>query len=195
MLWRRGFFVFRKSHRLGKITLITGGIRSGKSRYALQRAESLGDRRLFVATAEPVDEEMRLRIARHQQERAQHNWRVAEVPLLLSQAIMVATDYDVLLVDCLTIWTSNLMWSAERKHHSFTEDDMRNECERVLEACRVISACVVFVTNEVGFGGIAADPVARRFADLLGRANQNIAEGADNAILIACGQPLILKGN
>jgi adenosylcobinamide kinase/adenosylcobinamide-phosphate guanylyltransferase len=179
---------------MGAITLVTGGIRSGKSHYALQRAESLGERRLFIATAEPVDDEMRMRIARHQQERARRNWSVAEVPVLLEQAILAAADYDVLLIDCLTIWTSNLMWRAERQHCSFTEDDLRDECTRLLNACRGITASAVFVTNEVGFGGIAADPVARRFADLLGRANQVIAECANNVILIACGQPLILKG-
>jgi adenosylcobinamide kinase/adenosylcobinamide-phosphate guanylyltransferase len=187
-------FLFWEHHRLGQVTLITGGIRSGKSRYALQRAESLGERRLFIATAEPADEEMRLRIACHQKERAQRNWHVAEVPLLLSQAVSAATDCDVLLIDCLTIWVSNLMWKAEQQQRPFTEDDMRNECERLLTACRAITASVVFVTNEVGFGGIAADPVARRFADVLGRANRAIAEGADNAILVVCGQPFILKG-
>ena len=180
---------------MARVILITGGCRSGKSRHAMTLAESLGGRRAYVATC-PVmeDAEMGERIARHQRERAHRGWETIEEAAELAGALREARGFEVVLVDCVTLWVNNLMYGAEERGEGFDEDAMERRCEEVLGASREREGTVIFVTNEVGMGIVPENALARRFRDLVGRCNQVIAAGADAVTLVSCGIPLQLKG-
>ncbi len=170
------------------VLLVTGGGRSGKSRYALSRAEGF-QRRGFVATAEAFDDEMRLRIAKHREERADR-YVTVEAPLDLAAAISgLAGQVDVAVVDCLTVWLGNLM-----HHRGYQSDESFPELEEVLVVLSDPPLNVILVTNEVGLGIIPADPLSRAYRDLAGRMNQRIAEVANEVVLVVCGLPHVLKG-
>lgn len=179
---------------MARIILITGGARSGKSAFAQEMAESLPGRRVFVATCEPGDEEMRERIRRHQQARAGAGWDTIEEPVHLAQALARATRYDVVLVDCLTLWISNLMHETGRDAMHVSEEEIAERCQEILAACNAHAGTVVFVTNEVGMGIVPENALARRYRDLIGRSNQIIAAAADGVTLLSCGIPIELKG-
>ena len=196
---------------MARIILVTGGCRSGKSAHAQKLAESLpgAARRAYIATAPVIDEEMRTRVRKHQQARAAAagGWTTIEAPIELAEAIaaagMPATEqpsqawhpaFDVLLVDCLTLWVNNLMYRAEQAGGQITEDAAAEECEHVLAACRAHPGTVIFVTNEVGMGIVPDNAMARRFRDLVGRCNQLVAAAADSVQLVCSGIPLTLKG-
>lgn len=165
------------------ITFVTGGARSGKSRYALDLAAGYA-RPAFIATAEPFDDEMRDRIRRHREER-EARWFTIEEPVDLAGALRrLPPETEVAVVDCLTVWLGNLL-------HRGGEMD---EIEAFLEALVEVPCPIVVVSNEVGFGGIAMSPLAREFTDRLGRLNQEVAARADRAVLIVSGLPLFLKG-
>lgn len=172
---------------MAEVILIVGGARSGKSAEALRMAEGYPGR-VFIATAEAFDEEMRERIARHRAERGD-DWRTLEAPVDLAGAIRSVTDVrTTVVVDCLTVWLGNLM------HHddSTTEDSL--PCIALLEALRLSSvARVILVTNEVGMGIVPEHALARRFRDVAGRLNQRVASIADRVILVVCGQALAIK--
>lgn len=180
---------------MAHITLITGGCRSGKSSHAQKTAEAFPAPRLYVATCPPVDDEMEARIRRHREGRAPEHWHTVEETLDIASALRGAPGYGVVLVDCLALWVSNLMYAAELENRSLTEEDVAEHCREVLAACADPDARVVFVTNEVGMGIVPENEVARRYRDLLGRCNQVMAAGAQTVILMSCGIPLILKGN
>jgi adenosylcobinamide kinase/adenosylcobinamide-phosphate guanylyltransferase len=165
------------------ITLITGGIRSGKSRYALELASQQAGPKCFIATAEALDEDMKLRIARHQQERGAE-WTTREVPLYLNEALRQAPPSQYLVIDCLTLWVSNLL------HYQL---DPEAETRKLEEALKAAEMPVVLVTNEVGLGIIPDNPLARRYADALGRVNQKIAKLAGRVILMVSGIPTEIK--
>lgn len=170
-----------------KVTLLTGGSRSGKSRLA-QTAASSYQRRTFIATAIGCDEEMLMRIARHQEER-RGQFRTIEAPIRLADAITaIGADSDVILVDCLTVWTSNLMYERERGVK------LDEEIAILLEVLRAPPCDMFVVTNEVGMGIVPDNAVAREFRDLAGKLNQQVAAIADNVILMVSGLPLYLKG-
>jgi adenosyl cobinamide kinase/adenosyl cobinamide phosphate guanylyltransferase len=164
--------------------LVTGGARSGKSRFALERAAALGPPRVFLATAEAGDEEMAARIARHRAERPK-GWRTLEEPRRLAPALRRCTS-GVVLVDCLTLWLANRMGDEP----GFDAGPPVEELARALRARR---AAVVAVTNEVGSGIVPETPLARAFRDAAGFMNQRAAEAADEAYLLVAGRALRIK--
>lgn len=164
--------------------LVLGGARSGKSRYAQARAESLPGELLYIATAQALDAEMADRIARHRDDRGAR-WTTLDVPLDLPGAVLAhAAPGRVLLVDCLTLWTSNLM---------FAERDLDAETEALAGALAEARGPVILVANEVGLGIVPDNALARRFRDAAGRLNQAVAAAADEVQLVAAGLPLRLK--
>lgn len=164
---------------MGEITLILGGARSGKTARALALTPAP---RVYVATAEPRDGEMADRIAAHKSERGA-DWDLIEAPLDLSGALTAAGPRAA-LVDCLTLWLSNLM-AADR--------DPAEATETLIAAARAAAAPVVFVSNEIGLGLVPMEPLSRRFRDEQGRLNQRIAAAADRVEFVAAGLPLRLK--
>ena len=160
---------------------ILGGARSGKSRYAESLAKG---QKLYVATAEASDEEMVQRIAAHRLQRGP-SWETFEVPLDLVGALQTIDGKGrFILIDCLTIWLSNLM---------IVKLDVQRETEMLCNVLKKIKAQVVLVSNEVGLGIVPANALARTFRDEQGFLNQRIAEVADEAVFIAAGLPLVLK--
>jgi len=169
-----------------QIILVTGGARSGKSKYAEQRIVELGGRRLYVATAEAKDEEMAQRIIEHQKRRG-NQWAVVEVPVELTEALLARRGQtDCALVDCLTLWLSNLLIRHDGKY-------VEEKLEQLLDALPRLDFHVVFVTNEVGWGIVPDNSLARQFRDLAGWANQRIAAAANEVILTVAGVPMIVK--
>jgi len=164
--------------------LVLGGARSGKSRHAQARAEALPGELLFIATAQAWDDEMRDRIARHRADRGPR-WRTIEAPLDLGATIASeARPGRVLLVDCLTLWASNLLLDGH---------DHRAALASVTAALEEASAPVILVANEVGLGIVPDNPLARAFRDLAGTINQAVAATADEVIFVAAGLPIRLK--
>ncbi|HAU38995.1 MAG TPA: bifunctional adenosylcobinamide kinase/adenosylcobinamide-phosphate guanylyltransferase [Phycisphaerales bacterium] len=180
---------------MARVILVTGGCRSGKSAYAQRLAEGLPGRRAYVATCPVIDEEMRHRIQRHREARKAAGWETVEESLALAKALTAVGQYDVVLVDCLTLWVNNLLHEAERKGDDLDEDHVAQRCQEALRACRALPGAVIFVSNEVGMGIVPDNPLARRYRDLVGRCNQVIAAGADVLTLVSCGIPLFLKGS
>jgi adenosylcobinamide kinase/adenosylcobinamide-phosphate guanylyltransferase len=180
---------------MAHVTLVTGGCRSGKSAFAQRLAESLPGPRTYVATCPVTDEEMRRRIEKHRAARAAGDWTTLEQPLDLERAILQAAGSPVVLVDCLTLWVSNLMHEAEQAGKTVSEEDVVRRCRSVLAACGRGGGNVLFVTNEVGMGIVPDNALARRYRDLAGRCNQTIAAAADAVVLMSCGIPLFLKGS
>jgi adenosylcobinamide kinase/adenosylcobinamide-phosphate guanylyltransferase len=169
------------------LTFILGGARSGKSRYAQEAAERAAKTRgvspLLIATATAGDAEMAERIARHQQDRGP-GWRTLEAPLALSQALIGLEAGDVAVVDCLTLWLSNSM--MEEEGHA-------GRLAGLVPAIRACKGDVWLVSNEVGWGVVPDNALARRFRDEAGLLHQGIVEAADEAVLIVAGRPLTLK--
>jgi adenosyl cobinamide kinase/adenosyl cobinamide phosphate guanylyltransferase len=164
------------------ITLVLGGARSGKSAYAEGLLAGLPSPWVYIATGEAGDEEMRARIAEHQARRGP-NWITHEVPLRLAEALGAAGERPV-LVDCLTLWVSNLM---------FAEQDIAAACEDVGRALVQRKAVTVLVSNEVGLGIVPDNALARRFRDEAGRVNQRLAKIADRVVFMVAGLPMIVK--
>lgn len=171
-----------------KFIFITGGRRSGKSRYALELAQSIGPKRLYLATAEALDEEMTDRIARHREERSD-SWDTAEEPTAVAKIINGVSDYNVVLIDCLTLWLCNVMHEGEPD-----DEAIMKEIDSLIEACHMSNTTVVAVTNELGSGVIPDNALSRRFTDLAGIMNQRMAKAADQVILTVSGIPMTIKG-
>lgn len=166
----------------GAIDLVMGGARSGKSRYAEQLAQISRLSVIYLATGEARDAEMAERIAHHRAGRPAH-WRTIEEPLALAAALRRAAAPDTcLLVDCLTLWLTNVLLAKR--------DD---EIEKLLEVLLALPGRLILVSNEVGWGIVPENALARRFRDAQGRLNQRIAALADNVTLVAAGLPLVLK--
>jgi adenosylcobinamide kinase/adenosylcobinamide-phosphate guanylyltransferase len=169
------------------LTLVLGGARSGKSRHAQGaaeiRARERGVRPTLMATATAGDEEMAGRIARHRAERGAR-WRTVEAPLALAEALAGLGPDDVAVIDCLTLWLSNSM--AEDHGHA-------ERLEALVPALIACPARLWLVSNEVGWGIVPDNALARRFRDEAGWLHQKIAEAADEVLLIVAGLPLTLK--
>jgi adenosylcobinamide kinase / adenosylcobinamide-phosphate guanylyltransferase len=176
--------------RSKRVILILGGVRSGKSRYA-QRLAELSNRVTFVATAERRDdEEMRQKIERHRAERPVH-WMTIEEPLNLALIVKSAgTESDVVLIDCLTLFASNLL-EAHGEDLALAQPQIDDLCA----ALQSTSCTVIMVSNEVGSGVVPAYALGRRFRDLVGEINQRVAVVADTVLLMVAGLPLALKGS
>jgi len=167
-----------------QLTLVLGGARSGKSRYAEQAVMASPAPWVYVATAEPFDAEMTARIAEHRNRRG-GQWHTVDAPLDLAGAIAAAPAAATVLVDCLTLWLNNLM---------FNNRDVDTETQRLETALAARKGSTVLVSNEVGSGIVSDNAEARRFRDLQGRLNQRIAARADRVVLLVAGLPMVVKG-
>ncbi|WP_119268638.1 bifunctional adenosylcobinamide kinase/adenosylcobinamide-phosphate guanylyltransferase [Taklimakanibacter deserti] len=167
-----------------RVTLILGGARSGKSRYAEALARRHKGVPAYIATAEITDEEMRERIHHHREQRGAH-WRTIEAPVDLVTALRQADNArSFTLIECLTVWINNLIYHGR---------DVAREVERFRQSLAKTKGQVVIVSNEVGLGIVPDNALARRFRDEAGRANQAIADAADEVVFIAAGLPMTLK--
>ena len=172
-----------------KLIFITGGARSGKSRFAQQLADAIEGRKVFLATAEALDEEMKSRIAIHKKGRPS-GWDTIEETKHLSKTLMTCKGkFDVILIDCLTLWISNLL-----ANDSVDESQILEDVKQFISSCRAIEGTVIMVTNEVGLGIVPANNLARMFRDVAGKVNQEIAAVSDDVYLVIAGLPLKLKG-
>lgn len=168
------------------LTFVIGGARSGKTSYALAQAQARPAQRLvMIATAEALDEEMASRIARHREERGQA-WTTIEAPLALVSAVNKLQPGDVAVIDCLTLWLSNLLLG---------ELDVEAAVEELNQALVASPAEIIVISNEVGQGIVPDNPLARRFRDEAGRMHQAIAGVADRAVLVVAGLPVTLKAS
>lgn len=169
------------------IHLVTGGARSGKSTWAQRAAEDTGGGDLlFVATAEPLDDDMADRIRRHREDRGPR-WRTAEAPIEVA-AVIRAARADAIVLDCLTLWVSNLLCGQDAD-----DAEIARRADELIDALRAQPAPTWIVTNEVGLGIVPADALSRRYRDGLGRCNQRIAAAADRVTLMVAGLPLSVK--
>lgn len=166
-----------------RVTLVLGGARSGKSALAEGVVRAAGPSPVYIATAEAWDDEMRARIAEHRAQRDGQGWRTVEAPLDLPGALAGAGDAPV-LVDCLTLWLTNLMLG---------EHDIPAAAAALLAALDRPGPTVL-VANEVGLGIVPDNALARRFRDAAGRLNQQVAARADTVVFTAAGLPMVLKG-
>jgi len=171
-----------------RVALILGGARSGKSRYGLGLAARYPAPRLFVATCEPRDAEMEARIEAHQRERGSH-WTTREVPLKLTEALAAAQEsYGVILVDCLTMWVSNLLLQADAPKGA-----IRMAGEGLVETVANTATPTILISNEVGWGIVPDNPLSREFRDQAGWLHQRLAQVADLVVLVVAGVPLLVK--
>ncbi len=174
------------------LTLVLGGVRSGKSHYAQDLvAQSVVNglgRVAFIATAEALDDEMQQRITRHREERPA-GWTTLEAPVALEDAILQCSgNFDIVLVDCLTLWTSNLMTAEDSD-----SERIFARAAGLCEALRQVTSSVILVSNEVGSGIVPESSAGRLYRDLLGGVNQRVAAIADKVLLLVAGYPLTVK--
>jgi adenosylcobinamide kinase / adenosylcobinamide-phosphate guanylyltransferase len=173
-----------QSNHRSTVTLLLGGVRSGKSHYAQQLGERAG-RVVFVATAQAADDEMWRKVERHRNSRPQH-WQTVEEPLALAEAIAQhGPKCDLMIIDCLTFFAANLLDAKA---------DEQRSIDGLCSALQAPACSVVLVSNEVGSGVVPEYPSGRRFRDLLGEMNQSVARVASNVLLLVAGLPLVLKG-
>ena len=171
---------------MGELILYLGGTKSGKTRLALARAESMPAPRIYLATAQALDQEMAVRIKNHQQERGP-DWRTLESPFDPDLAIMGLKNNTVILMDCLTLWLSNLLGEEE------DSDLALSRVDRLIQAVDIYAGTVIVVSNEVGSGIVPMNALARKFRDLAGAANQRLAARAEQVYLAIAGLELKLK--
>ncbi|WP_303290098.1 bifunctional adenosylcobinamide kinase/adenosylcobinamide-phosphate guanylyltransferase [Marinobacter sp. SS5-14b] len=168
--------------------LVTGGIRSGKTGVAEQRALAATSKVVYVATATAGDDEMAYRIKRHQSLRPE-DWGLVEEPVRLAQVLkgfrVQAAQTPMLLIDCMSLWLSNLLIAGD--------DVFAQERQALLDQLEAYPGSLIIVTNEVGLGTIGMDPLTRRFADELGWLNQDLARLCDEVVMSVAGLPLVLK--
>ena len=172
----------------GRNVLVTGGQKSGKSRYALMLADAVGGEKFFVATAQPLDGDMARRIERHRMERGEQ-WKTIEEPVAIAPVLDKLRGSDgVLIIDCLTLWTSNMLEQAD-------ETAFLQKVEELSQSVAKFGGTVILVTNEVGLGIIPAGPVAREYCNRLGMVNQKMAEVCHSVVMLVAGLPIFIKGD
>ena len=170
-----------------KTILVTGGCRSGKSRFALDYANRHFTNRLYLATGQALDEEMKERIRNHRKERGQ-DWRTVEEPLNIAGAIeQEATKAGVILIDCVTLWVSNMLL------RDMPEEEIMHSVGALAEKIHKPLCSFILVTNEVGAGIAPENRLARRFRDLVGMVNQKLAACADEVYWLVSGIPIKIK--
>ena len=175
---------------MASLTLITGGIKSGKSSFALDLArERCRGSKCFIATAEPLDDEMKIKIVRHRQERGD-DFRTVEEPLHLAKALEAGQKTDgLILIDCLTLWMNNLLFRFEND-----PVQIKQEISGFAEALNRRTRDIMIVTNEIGLGVVPENSLARRFMDQLGILNRRAAVLADEVYFMVSGIPNRIKG-
>ncbi len=179
---------------MNSLILVTGGSRSGKSAFSQRLAEQQDRARFYLATCPPgIDPETDERIAKHRRERECRGWNAIEEPLLLAGQIGRIPAGAVVLIDCLTLWISNLTHQAELSGGLISEERMTALTEELVQAARRHQGRVIMVANEVGLGIVPDNPAARRFRDLAGRCNQAAAAAADEVFFVCCGIPMRIK--
>lgn len=170
------------------ITLVLGGARSGKSRFAEQLARNSQLPVLYIATATALDDEMTARIAHHQTQRPTE-WALCECPLQLAETLAHENQKpQCILVDCLTLWLNNQLFH-------YPQQDFTQLFTQLIDSLQNSQAQIIFVANEVGLGIIPLGEISRQFVDEAGRLNQALAQHADAVFFIAAGLPLQLKGD
>ena len=171
-----------------KTTFIIGGCRSGKSSHALKLSSNISkNNNFFFATCVPLDSEMEKRVTNHQKERGS-NWATIDAPLNLPAAILKNSENaDVMLIDCLTLWTSNLLMEYNN------EKKIYESVEKLMDALSQVTCPVFIVSNEVGTGIVPENALARQFRDIAGFVNQRTAAYSDHVILMVAGIPVIVK--
>jgi len=175
---------------MGKVTLVTGGVRSGKSKFALSYAQSKNGNKVFIATAVPFDDEMRIRVENHRLERGEL-FETVEEPYDLADAITrIHSGYSIAVVDCLTVWMGNLFYQYEQN-----PKQIYTEIDHLIIVLRSAQSEIIIVTNEVGWGIVPENKLAREFRDMNGLLNQKVAAVADNVILSVSGIQINIKGN
>ncbi|EPF71916.1 bifunctional adenosylcobinamide kinase/adenosylcobinamide-phosphate guanylyltransferase [Acinetobacter rudis] len=169
------------------LQFVLGGARSGKSRYAQKIAEQLSKPVVYIATAQALDEEMQQRIVHHQQQRPAE-WQLIESPLYLADNLAkIDQQGQVILVDCLTLWMSNLLLDSDPNMQSM-------QCEKLLSTLIQLNSDVILVSNETGLGVVPMGQLSRQFIDESGRLHQQIAQLADTVTFCVAGLPMRLKG-
>ena len=175
----------------GKIIVITGGARSGKSAFAEKFAARQGKKVAYIATAQVYDEEMKVRVELHQKRRPE-NWQTFEAPYDADKVIATIPGLDyVILFDCLTLYTSNLLLDANHPEDKFSY--IMAKIDSLVVSARASQACLVFVTNEVGMGIVPDNLLARQYRDIAGMVNQKMATCADEVYLVVSGLAVELK--
>ncbi len=171
-----------------KTSLIIGGSRSGKSRHALELAENAGGRQIFIATCVPGDDEMEDRVSRHKAERGPA-WETLEIPVGLPEAVSKngADQTAVVLIDCLTLWISNLLMETDETQI------LEGHLNRLVDAIDAAQCQVLLVSNEVGAGIVPENKLARQFRDIAGFVNQRVAAAVDEVIWMVAGIPVAIK--
>lgn len=169
------------------MTFVTGGARSGKSRYAQELAESLSQQPLYLATSNEDEADFNDRVARHQKDRGEQ-WSLIEEPIYLNKINL--EKYDVVLLDCVTLWLSNVFSECE-----FDLDKSFYKAKTIWQGIEKPKLNLIVVSNEIGMGVHPHESISRKFVDLQGWVNQYIATRADKAVLMASGLPLVLKDN
>ncbi len=171
-----------------KIIFITGGARSGKSYFAQELARQFPGPKAYLATAQALDEEMANRIRRHRENRPA-DWQTLEEPLKVTECLEGHEDFfSLILLDCLTLWLSNLIMAG------WDEPDILGEADRLLEVCRKAKCSLIIVGNEVGMGIVPDNTQARLFRDLSGLVQQKVARGADEVFFMVSGLAQKIKG-
>ncbi len=171
---------------MGRLIFITGGARSGKSAFAQKSANRLSKKVTYIATAQAKDKEMEVRIKIHRKNRPAH-WKTIEKEKNITEVLSrIAEKNEVILLDCLTLLISNLLLSGKK--------DVLKKIRQLVNKIREIKATVLIVSNEVGMGIVPDNKLARRFRDIAGRANQIVAQAADEVYLVVSGIPVKVKG-